>query len=116
VTTVLVVQSDPLLNDGWCFALEEAGHVVLAAEDTREGLVRVREGGIDVVVLDGPAEGSALRDFVRELERLPDAPPFILVSSSPAAPEISARLGAAAFVPKPCSPAELGEVLRRFVR
>lgn len=114
VSTILVVQSDPDLNDGWCLALEEEGHAVLAAGGTDQGIERVREGGIDLIVVDGSREEHKLARLADELERLPDAPPFVLVSSRPAAPTISARLGAAAFVPKPCSPGELGRVVARF--
>jgi CheY-like chemotaxis protein len=52
---------------------------------------------------------------VRELDALPDAPPVVLVSGSPHAPEISARIGAAAFVPKPIEPGELAAVVDRVV-
>lgn len=113
MSTILVVQADPNLNDGWCLALEASGHTVLTASATGDGIDRVREGGIDVVVVE-PAGTSNLRELVAELERLPDAPPFVLVSSSPDAPEISARLGAAAFLPKPCTARELDEAVGRI--
>jgi hypothetical protein len=34
---------------------------------------------------------------------------------SPSAPEISARIGAATFLPKPCEPRELVEAIHRIV-
>jgi hypothetical protein len=37
------------------------------------------------------------------------------VSGSPHAPEISVRIGAAAFVPKPCDPAELVTAVERLL-
>ena len=52
---------------------------------------------------------------MRELDTLPDAPPIVLLSSSPHAPEISARMGAAAFLPKPCDPQDLVQLLSRLV-
>jgi hypothetical protein len=39
----------------------------------------------------------------------------VLISDSPHAPEISARVGAAMFLPKPLEPADLVEVLSRIV-
>ena len=49
-------------------------------------------GGLTVVTLNRP-------DIANAMNTLPDAPPLVLVSGSPFAPEISARIGAAAFVP-----------------
>jgi CheY-like chemotaxis protein len=114
VSTVLIVQSDPELNYHWRAALESSGHAVLAARGAPDGIDRVREGGIDLVVFDCPADREDLTRFVAALERLPDAPPFVLVSSNPAVPKISAQLGAAAFLPKPCTPTELGSVCLRL--
>jgi DNA-binding NtrC family response regulator len=113
VSTVLVLIPDPFAADGWTKQLEAQGMTVLTARGVRDGLLRVREGGIDAVVLDIVKPDPAIHDFVYELNRLPDAPPFILVSSSPKAPEVSARLGAAAFLPKPCTATDLAETIRR---
>ena len=110
---MLVVQPDPKLNDVWCRTLAVRGHEVLAVSGVGDGILRAREGGIDVVVVDSYVPSGSVVELVAELERLPDAPPLILVSSSPAAPEMSAHIGAAAFVPKPCDPEDLAdEVLR----
>jgi DNA-binding response OmpR family regulator len=114
VSTVLLVQADSELTDGWSLALEASNHSVLAARTATEGIKRVREGGIDVIVVDGSPGSKAVVNFVSQLDRLPDAPPFILVSSSPDAPEISARLGASAFLPKPCSASELEALVTRL--
>ena len=56
---VLVVQSDPTLIDGWCSALEAAGHEVIASRAFIEGIERLRDGGIDVVIVD--SEGDVRR-------------------------------------------------------
>lgn len=87
---------------------------MLAARTITEGIKRVREGGIDVIVVDGSPGSKAVVNFVSQLDRLPDAPPLVLVSSSPDAPEISARLGASAFLPKPCSMGELEAIVTRL--
>jgi DNA-binding NtrC family response regulator len=113
VSTVLVVQPDPLLNEAWCQALAIRGHEVLAVSGVIDGIQRAREGGIDVVVVDSYDTSGAVSELVAELDRLPDAPPLILVSSSPHAPELSAHIGAAAFVPKPCEPDDLADEVQR---
>lgn len=114
MSTVLVVQAHSGLNQDWCTAFEAAGHNVLSSQGVAEGIQRVREGGIDVILVDHWDSHVGLADFVKELNRLPDPPPFVLISDSPRAPDISARLGAAAFVPKPCPVDELIEMTRRF--
>lgn len=113
VSTVLVVQGDPQLSEIWGTAVESSGHTVISAHAIIDGIRRVREGGIDVILVDYTGI-DGLTDFVSEIERLPDPPPFVLISSSPRAPEISAHLGAAAFMPKPCLPEEIIAILDRF--
>jgi len=99
-------------------ALEGSGYLVLSAEDTNQGMIHVDSGGIDVIVVDSCdcAPGSQLADFLSALAGLPEAPPFVLISESPSAPSDSARLGAAAFVPKPCATDDLDLVLTRMAR
>ncbi len=75
----------------------------------------VRDGGIDVVVVDtyDPRVGTV--ELAKSIALLPDAPPLILVSDSPHAPELSARMGAVAFVPKPCEAHEIVAAVERVV-
>jgi CheY-like chemotaxis protein len=114
VSTVLIIEVDPQLCRRWSRALESSGHTVLAAQGTSDGIYRVREGGIDLILLD-PGDGyGQLDQFLAALGRLPDPPPFVLISSSPRAPEISAHVGAAAFLPKPCMEEDIVEVAERF--
>lgn len=101
--------------DEWSAAVSAAGHAVLAATTMRDALPLVKDGGIDAIVLDAYEPHVGVVELARNIEALPDAPPIILVSSSPAAPEISARIGAAAFVPKPCEPDEIVVLVNRLV-
>lgn len=114
VSNVLVVQADSALNQDWCAAIESQGHAVISAQGVAEGLSRVREGGIDVILVDHWDSYAGLSEFVEQLNRLPDPPPFVLISDSPRAPEISARLGAAVFLPKPCAAEDIIAVAQRF--
>lgn len=75
----------------------------------------VRDGGIDVVVIDVYDPRAGIVELARSLDALPDAPPIVLASESPAAPIISVRIGAAAFVPKPCEPSELVTAVSRLL-
>ena len=113
--TVLLVNTDPDTRDRWSSAISLAGHEVVLAVAITEASARLREGGIDAVVIDSYDPRVGVVELARSIESLPDAPPVVLVSGSPHAPEISVRIGAAAFVPKPCDPAELVSAVGRLL-
>jgi DNA-binding NarL/FixJ family response regulator len=81
----------------------------------REAFLRLSEGGIDVVVIDSYDPRVGVAELSRSMNTLPDTPPLVLVSASTHAPEISARVGAAVFVPKPCEPGELVEIVKKLL-
>jgi DNA-binding NtrC family response regulator len=94
--------------------MREAGHEVLLAITLREAYLRISEGGIDAVVVDSYDPRVGVVDLARSMNALPDAPPLVLVSASPSAPEISARIGATAFLPKPCDLVDLIAIVDRL--
>ena len=95
--------------------MEGSGHTVLYAEEGGQALVHIRCCPVDCVIIDSSVDGvDRVRSFVDALEAEEHAPPIVLVSSSPAAPTFSAKLGAAAFLPKPFEAVELGNVLDRM--
>lgn len=107
VGSILVVEGDPETRGWWTAALEDAGHEVITAIGARDALPLLREGGIGAIVIDTYDPRAGVVELARAIEALPDAAPIVLVSGSPDAPEISARIGAAAFLPKPCDPQEI---------
>ncbi len=113
--SILLVESDPDMSELWSTALDAAGHSVLTASALREALPLIREGGIDVVIIDAYDPRSGIVELARGIDALPDAPPVILISASPDAPEISARIGAATFLTKPCEPAEIVHAVGRLL-
>ncbi len=125
--SILVVEPELDVATAWSEALESAGHSVVVVTSFREALVQVGSGGMDVVIIDahsdahGDAHGNDSRELAgvvelaRNIEALPDAPPIVLASGSPAAPEISARIGAVHFVPTPCEPSEIVDVVTRVL-
>jgi DNA-binding NtrC family response regulator len=115
VGSILLVESDPDTRDRLGSAMRAAGHEVVNAITSRETFLRVSEGGIDAIVIDSYDPRAGVIELAKQVDSLPDAPPVVLVSASPHAPEISARMGAAAFLPKPCEPADLVELLSRLV-
>ncbi|HEY5950238.1 MAG TPA: response regulator [Kofleriaceae bacterium] len=112
--SILLVESDPDTRDRLGSAMREAGHEVLVAVTLREAFLRISEGGIDAVVVDSYDPRVGVVDLAKSMNALPDAPPLVLVSPSPYAPEISARIGATAFLPKPLEPSELVAVIHRL--
>jgi DNA-binding NtrC family response regulator len=115
VGSILLVESDSDTSDQWAAAVNAAGHSALTATTTRDALESIREGGIDVVVIDTYDPRAGVIELARNMAALPDAPPIILISSSPDAPEISARIGAAAFLPKPCETSEIIAAVNRLL-
>lgn len=81
----------------------------------RDGLAALREGGLDGVAIDAYDPAAWVLELADGLGALPEAPPVVLISGSPAAPEISARIGAAAFLVKPCEPPELVAAIERAI-
>jgi CheY-like chemotaxis protein len=115
VGSILVVDSEPDTRDRLGGALRDAQHAVLLAQSSRDAFLRVSEGGIDVVVIDSYDPRVGVAELVREIAALPDAPPVVLLSASPHAPEISARIGAAAFLAKPIEAGDLVLIVNRLV-
>ena len=114
-STILIVESDPDTRDRVGSALRGANHEVIVAGTLREAFVRLGEGGIDLVVIDSYDPRVGVVDLVKNMNGLPDTPPVVLISGSPYAPEISARIGAAAFLPKPLDPGEMASVVDRLI-
>lgn len=112
--SVLLVETDQETSERWARELGIAGHAVVLAT-LLEAPVILREGGIDVVVIDCYDRCPGVLELARDIEQLPDAPPIVLVSNSPVAPEVSVRIGAAAFLPKPCETAELVSIIKRLL-
>lgn len=108
---VLVVDDEPFVAEVIEMALEDAGYKVISASNGAQGLERLAENQVDIVitdhmmpVLDGPA-------MIRRIRTLPkyDNLPIILISAVPPANLRAACPGARRFLLKPFS---LSEVVR----
>ncbi len=113
--SILLVEADQTTSEAWSAAIAAAGHSVLTSCGMREALLIVRDGGIDAVVIDAYDPRAGLVELAQHMNALPDAPPIILVSESPAAPVVSVRIGVAAFVPQPCDPDEVATAVARLL-
>ena len=111
---ILVVTSDADTGRTYTDLLVGRGHHVIDTHSALRGVEHLREGGIDAVILDLEVE-SLLRAMATGISELPDPPPFVLVSQAVTAPELSAKIGAASFVVKPCSEDEISFAVERLL-
>jgi CheY-like chemotaxis protein len=103
MTTVLVVDDEPLIAMALEAALADAGYQVATAANGRQGLERLAEERVDVVLLDmmmpvmnGPAmlKAMAAKPELRDI-------PVIVLSSLPQAAIPAQTDGTAAILQKP---------------
>jgi DNA-binding NtrC family response regulator len=114
VAAILVVDPDVKQAETARAAIESAGHEPVIATTAERGVDILREGGIDLAVIHY-TDGMHMEIIAKGLERLPDPPPFLLVSSAVDAPSKSAHYGAAEFVATPYSKEELLAVIARVL-
>jgi len=94
--------------------LSDVGHAVVAAASAATALQQLRDGGIDMAIVHYSG-GPQLETLAEGLGRLPDPPPFVLVSGEVDGPTLSARFGAAEFVARPVRQEELLRVVTRVL-
>ena len=115
MTTVLVVDDEPLIAMALEAVLEDEGYKVLTAANGRQGLERLAEARADVVLLDMMMPVMGGPAILRAMGADPDLRgiPVVVLSSLPEATIRTQTDGAAAILRKPCT-AE--EVLRAIVQ
>lgn len=115
VAVVLLVDPEPEPRERVREGLEQLGHTSLVSSTVGIAGERLREGGIDAVVVHY-CDGVRLDVLFAQIERLPDPPPVVLVSRRPDAPQMSARHGAAEFVAVPCDLEDILVAAERVLR
>ncbi len=114
--TVLVVDDHPLFRKALVNLVESrgAGYQVIATASAEEGLQRVRETTVDLILLDLGLPGVAGVDAISLFRRATNAV-IVVVSASEHRQEISAvtRAGASAVVSKGVSMETLQEVVEQ---
>ena len=73
----------------------------------RDALPLIREGGIDVVVIDAYDPRVGVVELARSIEALPDAPPIVLSRARRTRPRSPRGSAPPTFLPKPCEPSEV---------
>ncbi len=115
---VLIIEDDPAVGRGLVDNLGFEGFVAILADTAEEGLERLREGGVELLLLDLMLPGMSGFDLLRELDELPCPPRIIVVSARDAQTDIvrALDLGAHDYVRKPFGLAELLARVRTQLR
>ena len=118
MTTILVVDDEAHIREIVRYALERDGHLVEVASDGAAALARVRQGGIDLVVLDILVPELDGLSVCRELRAEGGQLPIIFLSSRGEELDriLGLDLGADDYLVKPFSPRELATRVRAVLR
>jgi DNA-binding response OmpR family regulator len=118
MTTVLVVDDEPIVRDVVARYLERDGHAILTADsgDEARGLIEGEAPSLVVldVMLPGETDGLALCRWIRATS---DLPVILLTARGDEADRIvGLELGADDYVTKPFSPRELASRVKTVLR
>jgi two-component system OmpR family response regulator len=117
MATILVVDDDAHIRDVVQYALERDGHVVINAADGAAALARVREGGIDLVVLDIVMPEMDGLEVCRRLRSDGNLPIIFLSSRGEEMDRVlGLELGGDDYLVKPFSPRELASRVKALLR
>jgi DNA-binding response OmpR family regulator len=109
---LLLVEDDASIREVATLGLEQAGFVVTAAGDGREGLIQFRQGRFDLVVLDVMLPSLDGFEILREIRKDSQAPVVMLTARSDLHDVVvGLELGADDYVTKPF---ELPELVARI--
>lgn len=110
---VLLIGDDEAVR-GFRQLLKAAGHEVITTAETESGLVLARECHPDLVVLDIGVVALSIAGSLRE--QAPEVPVVFVGSGElPWMMNVAGSLGVAAFVEKPCAPADLLRAASRYL-
>ncbi len=114
---VLVIEDDPEIADIITYALGTEGIESVRAATGREGLVRLGEGGFDLIVLDiGLPDGDGFA-LCREIRQTSDIPIIFLTARSKEVDRVvGLEVGGDDYVVKPFSPRELTARVKAVLR
>jgi DNA-binding response OmpR family regulator len=109
---LLLVEDDASIREVTTLGLEQAGFVITAAGDGREGLIQFRQGHFDLVVLDVMLPSLDGFEILREIRKDSQAPVVMLTARSDLHDVVvGLELGADDYVTKPF---ELPELVARI--
>lgn len=115
---VLLVEDDPSLGEGLRTALRRAAYAVDWLQDGASALAAIRDGGIDLVVLDLGLPRKDGLDVIREARRAGATVPILVLSARERAADrmLGLDLGADDYVGKPFDSGEFLARVRALLR
>ena len=116
--TVLLVDDDPSIRTVATINLQASGIDVIETENGEAALAAVRNGGIDLVLLDVMMPGMSGWDVALELrrdERLAVPVAFVSAKTATADRIRGYELGAIDYITKPFNPVELADRVRELI-
>jgi two-component system alkaline phosphatase synthesis response regulator PhoP len=119
---ILVVEDDRTLRQALAFNLEREAYEVRSAVDGEQALAAVRDGGLDLVLLDLMLPGMSGLEVLRTMRAEGIDTPVVILSAKGGEVDriVGLKIGADDYVPKPFSRPELlariESVLRRQQR
>ena len=117
--TILVIEDEPEVRNFASRVLELEGYRVLQAKDSEEGVRLLREGRINLVLLDLRLPGHDGWAVLKQLKGEPElsAIPVIVFTASArvSRQERALKMGAADYLIKPLSAARLRKAVARIL-
>ena len=105
---ILIVEDDNYINDMINDALKLAGYECIQAYSGTEGLLYVKNGGIDLVLLDLMLPGKPGEEVIKDIKKILDIPVIVVSAKDSVDSKIELlRLGADDYLTKPFDIKEL---------
>jgi len=118
VSRILIIDDNVANREILRFRLERLGHVVLEAEDGNAGVSEALTTKPDLIFMDVMMPQKDGWQACRELKNDPrsKAAPIVMLTALDQSPDALRRdCGADAYMPKPWTVAELGDILSRWL-
>ena len=114
---ILVIDDEEVIREGCKKTLHKNGYEVDMAGDGNIGLKKVKEGRFDIVLLDLKMPGLSGMDFLKGVQKIdPDIVNVIITGYATIESAVDAmKLGAYDYIPKPFSPEQLRQVVKRAI-
>ena len=107
-SVILIVEDDSYINNMIKDALELAGYSCIQAFSGTEGLIHVRSGNVDLVILDLMLPGMSGENVIKEIKSISDIPVIVVSAKDSVDSKIELlRLGADDYLTKPFEIKEL---------
>jgi two-component system NtrC family response regulator len=117
MSSILIVDDDAALREVIAETLDDLGYHPVQAANGEAALARLREGGIDAVLLDLRMPGMDGIEVLRRLRALPAPPPVAVLTAVPTASNTieAMRLGAVDHLAKPVGRDDLAALVARML-